>query len=213
MKALFISTVILLSSCSFYLDESTVTISNISKGVLVVTSSYNSFEMNLADLSELDITLEKGVVYYVTFYPILKSNISRFPLGGVITPGEKKLELKAELGPLTRACNILNLSSHFINHENVLDFKQVLEDGGDPWIYDIEDILFYLKDLISIHGIKRKRTFIIPDLDRYRSWIPENLLFSCWYSSIQNFYDPETESILRVEIDNSGEYNSFIVIK
>lgn len=202
----------LLFSCSFYSPYTWVTISGLGPGRIVV-SNKNYYEEIDVSTYNYDISLEKGMKTFVTFYPEFYGREGRFPYGACIDLEMDFITVSPHLGLLTKECNNLNRTNIDFNYDNVSKIKDLFLRTPDPWIYDRGDIVLYLVDEIGYSSISYYKTFLIPELNKYFKMIPENKLLNSWYPSIQSFYNNESNSFYRLDILENSSYTSFVEVK
>lgn len=211
MKIVVFLLSMLMSSCSFYFESCNVILKGAGVGRIEI-SSINYFKEMKVSTDVVVLEVEKGMKYSILFFPDFYSFESRYPLGAYILPGDSSAILKPELGPIVMASSMLNRAGYTLNEGKLMKLLEVIDDGKDSWIFYQEDIVLFLKGVLSLSSIGRKRVISIPELADYSDWIPENRLFKHWYPSIQSFRNPVNNQFLRVEIFDNGNYNYFIYV-
>ncbi len=206
---LFIIELLFCLSCNLYLDSRDIKIGGLSKGKIVLSSINSYYEFLVEDTTEVEISCNKGEIYFVSFYPEINNNITRYPLGTIINLDQEFVTPSPHLGHLTKICNMINRESTTPNLINLYKLRDLFIDSEDPWIYSSEDISLFLLDKIGFGSITTLRKYNLPELNYLYTWNSENSLFCYWYPSIQFFYNFNSDYTYRLEINEDGSYYGF----
>ncbi|MGL1893772.1 MAG: hypothetical protein OCD02_19200 [Spirochaetaceae bacterium] len=212
MKSLSIF-LFLLTSCSYYNQEVSVSVGGLSPGVLSISTIGSSETVIITDQKICQFTISKGEVYFVELQPLFYTLNSRFSYGAIVSSEDTDVTISSKLGVLSQVGTWIYNEGYSIEIENIYELKEKLNSVIDPWIYNVLDIKYYLLGDITIGSISKKRKYVIPELDLYKDWEPENSLFYTWYESVQCFYNSTNNQFYRVEIYEDGSFCGFDEVK
>lgn len=212
MRLFLLSSVLILAGCGLYSDKREIRVKNLGVGRVVISSSMEYIEIESPDSRDLVVDIQKGYLYSISFFPKKMDNYSRFPSGSLLYGESKTVCLSKSLGPLSLVYNNFHKNGYSFDNVCVERIIELLLKEEDPWIFYGSDIIQYVQGKIPLNLIRKKRVFDIPELELYKDWEPENPLFMFWYESLQKFYDPYSERVLRLEIHSNGDFTSFIEV-
>lgn len=199
--------ILLFTGCSFYNPEVTVTVKGLSPGSVTISSPSSYFNQSIHSEKSIEVNILKGETYSLEFKPIFYNQTCRFTSGAIISSNDLNVTVSPYLGILAKISSLIHREGYSIKSEYLYDLQNKLLSGSDPWIYNEDDIKFYLLGQISLGSISKKKKYDIPELDQYLTWEPENPLFDEWYKSVQSFY--KNNRRFRVEIYDNGSYCGF----
>lgn len=206
----FLILLFFLMSCRFYNDTFLLNFPKLTKGKVVISS--NSMYKEIFIFNEnFRIEVNKYEAIYISYYCYFGKELTRFPVGCYLKPGDTKLIFSANLGLLTKCANEIHIMKGYIDGDEAEDLTKLFSSIWDPWIYNYNEVKKSLLGLINLNSVTKKNTFEISDLYYLYYWDHENPCFIEWYPSIQTFKSNVNEQTYRIEILSDGSYNGFII--
>lgn len=209
MKSLS-SFILLFVSCSYYSPYYNITIGGLGDGELIVSNSKNVVRYTLTNGDEQHFEMYKGEVYSLSFYPNFYSELSRFPLGGVVSTPQSYMTLSPHIGPVSEVINTLHSYHIDVEEDITVELMEKFNFQSDVWRYSRADIVSVLTESLELYMLRPKPTLTIEELDEYRGMECDNRLFRDWYTGVFTFYNKYRKERIIVEIYDNGEFCSLI---
>lgn len=201
--------ILFISSCSFYSNEVVYNLPKEEFELLIVTGDDGSIRAFSGEVPK-SIVLKKYVTYYLSLYPMFIDELSRFPKGSIIEPGESDNKPSFKIGCVTKGANEIHSKGLEVDIDSISQFICKTSEIDDPWTFDFQQLKNLLINEVAIESLRPKEGFsleLYPLLNRFYS---ENILQKELYCGFHRFYNPQSDEIIHLEVDDKGEVISYI---